>query len=697
MRSRVRALLFRRLASSSAESFLDGLNARSTRFIAEQNEKTARWMRDVQSARRTLLEEMYDGVPDTETTASEAADDGVYEYFAHADGDDELLKYCRRSVDGNSSDVEVILDPNEIMRENEGEGVALGHLAVSDDHKYLAYCADLSGGEDWTLFVKCIDSGITRVRGRGVVRVEWAGTADPGMLYYSKRDPSDGRPTKICRRNVLRAQSNEEVLLDATEDRTLFADIKRTKDGEYLLAYFNAKTRTTLHALSLREPSPDPSRLWPPIDSNDDDDNCATSMCFAEHNNGFWYLLTRTSDADFSMRRVACGAPLDAAETLFPSRPGRAVEDMDMFETHCVLYAREEGLPTVRCFAIDDPNVVSKVPLPNIRDDEPRVVVPAPNASFASSVARFECASPTRAPIACAYDLRTGSTTTCTTSTTREPFSLDELVCYREVVRSDDGTEVPLTLIRRRDARRDGANPVLLTGYGAYGVPLEATFSPARLSLLRRGWVVALAHVRGGGDLGASWHRDGRTFRKRNSFADFIACAEWLAEVGWTSPRLLTARAASAGALLLGAAANERPDLFAAMVLDMPFLDVEGEMTSAPYRTAALAEHEEDEWGNCRDDPAALAYVRAWSPLSNVRTQSYPAMLVTTSLHDGRVSWSHAAKWVRLVQKHTTGSAPVLLKTTDAGTGHFGSGGRFQRHEETAFAYGFLGRCVGAW
>lgn len=672
-------------------------------------------MRGVSESRAMLFEEMCASVPEEETSTLETIDG--YEYFTRAENDEELLKYCRR--DAVSGETTVVLDPNRLLHESHGEGIAVGHVVMSHDHRYVAYCVDFTGGEDWTLRVKDVveDRTLSNVRVAGVGHVEWAGSADPGVLYYTRRETDCQylrRASTISRVDVLSDVVESQHLL-RSDDRALFADVKKTKDGKFLLAYFTSKTKTKLYAFSMSQPSPSPVQLWPPNDDSDED-----GLCFAEHNRGQWYMLTRRGDTsseggeDFSLRRVSHrsverkeAVDDDVWETIVPPGERRCIEDMDMFESHCVLYERHEGLPTVRYFSVDDPDrTMTTIPLPIESPAAPRAIVPAPNASFASSVVRFECSSPVLPPTPCAYDVSQQDVPLHVDVTAEQHdggSSFDERreneevvpwICYREHVPSSSSCDpVPLTLIRRSDVTKNGNNPLLLTGYGAYGVPLETSFCPARLSLVRRGWIVALAHVRGGGDLGARWHRDGCLLNKRQSFDDFADCAEWLVTENWTSSRRMTASASSAGALILGAVANDRPDLFAGMALDVPFLDVEREMTDA---SLPLTEHEYDEWGDCRD-PAVLEYVRGWSPLSNVRSQPYPAMLVTTSLHDGRVGWSHAAKWVRAVQTHTTSDAPVLLKTTEDGTGHFGSGGRFQRYEAKAFEYSFLGRCVGAW
>jgi len=245
---------------------------------------------------------------------------------------------------------------------------------------------------------------------------------------------------------------------------------------------------------------------------------------------------------------------------------------------------------------------------------------------------------------------------------------------------------VPISLIAPRDAPRDGSSPLLLAGYGAYGIPYPVTFSSSRLSLLERGVTVAIAHVRGGGDLGKRWHDAGRMLAKRNTFTDFVACAEHLVAAGYSSPARLASQGGSAGGLLVGAAGNLRPDLFGAVVAEVPFVDC---LTTIMDETLPLTVLEWEEWGNPVTDPAVYGYMRSYAPYDNVAPVPYPAMLVTAGLNDPRVSYWEPAKWAQKLRAVTTGDRPILLKV-ELGAGHMGPSGRYDVWRDEAFIHAFL-------
>lgn len=622
-------------------------------------------------------------------TDEELSNDG-YAYFIRSEKGEELYRYYRRDPSG---EVRVVLNPNEwIDREDAGDGVAVGRVVSSADHRYVAYCADVVGGGcEFTMYVKHATSDDVLFSVRGVDAMEWSDVDDGTYaLYCTKRDESvrELGASKVVRIefDATNGRTNETMLVDMSHDRKRFADVRRTKDGAYVIVNFMSKTSSTMFALSTRHVDSPLLPLW-------DED----AHCFAEHNDGYFYLLTSDDDetGEMCVRRVSCddlvrhattetsSASPSSLETIVPARSWCPIEDMDMFRSHLVLYERErDGVPDVRVFSIDG-HRERRVDIPMFRHrEDPRHITPAPNALFDAASVRFVCSSPTMPPVRCAYDFATNTTTAM--DDVNESYKT-EFACYRDVALSSDGVEVPITVTHGRHLALDGSSPALLLGYGAYGTPLDVSFCPARLSLLRRGWVVAMAHVRGGGELGTSWHDDGRLFNKHNSFRDFVACAEWLIRRGYTSNESLGAMASSAGGLLLGVAANERPDLFRAMVLDAPFLDVAAEMSDA---TLPLTEHEYDEWGDARD-PRVADYIRRWDPIENVTSQAYPAMLVTTSLDDDHVGWTNAANWVDRVRRTSTSDEPILLRASSHG-GHFGSSGRYERYEDISFSYSFL-------
>jgi oligopeptidase B len=311
------------------------------------------------------------------------------------------------------------------------------------------------------------------------------------------------------------------------------------------------------------------------------------------------------------------------------------------------------------------------------------------NAEYETSVARYGYTSLVAPTTDVDYDLETRATATVKVQAVHD-FDAGRYTSERAWATAPDGTNVPLSIVRRKDTAIDGRAPALLYGYGAYEYSTEAVFRASRLSLLDRGFVFALAHVRGGGELGRPWYEAGRLERKSNSFADFVACAEHLVENGYTSPARLVARGGSAGGLLMGAVANLRPDLFAAIVAEVPFVDV---LTTMLDPSLPLTVTEWEEWGDPRQ-PDAYEWMKKYSPYDNVTEQAYPAMFVTTGLDDPRVQYWEPAKWVQKLRAHTTSGKPILLRT-ELGAGHGGPSGRYDAWRDEAMTLAFVVDAVG--
>ncbi len=479
----------RMMTSSSVES---------VEFIGSQNRITAKWMNRVKRRYYDVLRnEMLESSMREEEDIIERING--YEYYQRMDEGDELYKYCRR--DPESQETCVILDPNEMLRRSStSQSLAIGNLAISTDHRYLAYCADFNGGVNWSLYVKDVDRDeIVRVI-RDVETVEWSSDEEEYVMYYTKKNRGDIAASKIYRRKLSlnhdESEDHEKLLLEMKSEssrKKFFADLKSTKDGSYILAYFNSKTRTVLYAISKSAVDAEPLRVWSSVD--DDEDNIG--QCFAEHNDNVWYLLTRDQESEnLSLSRVShsdvCQGQI-VRDVVVPNRSDVVIEDMDMFRDFCVLYERKvDGGAHVSVLDMkndEPPMEVDSLP------SETYVIRPAPNADFLASQIRFTCSGPSLPPTLCTYSFSSGMVSF-------DELSSSDYVTYREYVPSKDGTLVPITITHHKDLKRDGSNPTLLTGYGAYGIPFEIDHCVGRSTLLNRGWVVAIAHVRGGGDLG---------------------------------------------------------------------------------------------------------------------------------------------------------------------------------------------------
>lgn len=531
----------------------------------------------------------------------------------------------------------------------------------------------------------------------------------------------------------LHAQIYEE------QDEAFFVDVSQTKDGAFVLINCNSKNMSEIRALPSSSMDAQP-RLLRARDPG--------TAYFADHAGGRFFIVTNADRA--ANYKIATCASGEAAgndwDVLLPEQSDVKIEDVDLLNDYLVLYERVASVPRIRvcqfgATSSDDPTSWGVTDLHVVQVPEQHAigrVTPGVNRDFTARSVRFSVSTPLEPEIVYDYDLAARALTVRKQAVieassiapasspywigehsdqNRLHFNPKEFTCHRSFVPSSGDAKVPLTLIHQRDLPLDGTNPALLVAYGAYGHNLEAEFTLEHLSLLERGWVIALAHVRGGGELGLRWYEDGKQLRKRHSFDDYIACARFLIERGVTSPEWLAGKGASAGGLIMGVAANEHPDLFRALVMKVPFVDILATMSDP---TLPLTVHEYDEWGNPNagygDDAAAATvrdYIRSYAPCENVRVdgqRAFPSMLVTGSMNDQRVQYWEPVKWVwklrramaerarlaasdKLNDNKATGKAPraplLLLKMSEE-DGHFGGGGRLEQLQESAMEMAFL-------
>jgi oligopeptidase B len=369
-------------------------------------------------------------------------------------------------------------------------------------------------------------------------------------------------------------------------------------------------------------------------------------------------------------------------------RPEVKVESVDAFASHLVVAERAGGLERLRVIAVSE---VGRPPTPDpgdvIAQPEPvYTLTGGRNADWDTTVVRFGYTSLVTPMSSVDYDVATGERRVVKVQPVLGGYDPAALITERIWATADDGTRVPISLVRRRDQPDDGSGPCLLYGYGAYEITIDPAFSPARLNLLERGVTFAIAHVRGGGEMGRRWYEEGRLDRKPHTFSDFIACAEHLVAAGYTSPGRLAIRGGSAGGLLMGAVTNMRPDLFAAVVAEVPFVDV---VTTMSDDTLPLTVTEWEEWGNPAGDAGAYRTILSYSPYDNVRPAAYPSMYVTAGLNDPRVGYWEPAKWVAKLRATRTDDRPLLLKT-EMGAGHQGPSGRYEAWKDEARVQAFV-------
>ena len=601
-----------------------------------------------------------------ETDLSVPVRRGDYWYYSRTAEGQQYQIHCRRRGTMASGAEEVLLDLNLLAAET--PFLALGDFTVSDDATLLAYSLDRTGYRQYTLFVKHLgddrELGIQRER---VTSVAWA--ADGTTLLYVVEDPDTKRSHQLWRHVI---GSAADVLVEEERDEAFSLSVGRTRSREWLVLHRGSHTASDAAVLPADDPTGRWQSLLPRLPDIEYD---------IDHHGDHFYLRINDTGRNFRLVRVAAGAMCAATLTeVIAHRPAVMLEGVDCFAEHLVVSEREAGITQLAVRRLSD-------------GATHRITFPEP-AFEASLHANLEWEVPTiriayqslvTPPSVYDYDLETRARTLLKQQEVVGGYDPSRFVSERLEALASDGTSVPVSLVRRADVPNDGTAPCLLHGYGAYGYSYPVAFSSGRLSLLERGVVVAFAHVRGGGELGKPWHDAGRMADKMNSFTDFIAAAAHLVESRRADATRLAIEGGSAGGLLMGAVVNLAPTRFAAVLSQVPFVDVINTMSDA---TLPLTVGEYAEWGN-PGVAEEYAWMRAYCPYTNLVAGRYPTMLVRTSLNDSQVMYWEPAKYVARLRTVQTSESPLLF-LTNLGAGHGGASGRYDRLREIATDYAFL-------
>ncbi|MHB8588562.1 MAG: S9 family peptidase [Candidatus Dormibacteraceae bacterium] len=612
----------------------------------------------------TLYQEIVGRVQESDTSAPTFYK-GWWTYTRTVEGLDYEL-YCRRRGIMESPE-EVVLDGNELAKGH--EYFDLGYVERSPNESVLAYAMDLDGSERHELRFRDLATGVDLpdvIRG---VYYGCAWSADSKTFFYVMPDAVE-RPHQVWR-HVLGSPS-ADVLVMQEDDERFELSVEMTKSERYLVFTSTSQVTSESSVLEGDNPFGKPRLIEPRRHGIE---------YSVEHQGGRFLILTNDGARNFRLMEAPVGNPSRGSWTeVVPERDGVRLNAIDVHAIHVVIGQRSDGLQRLEVLdsGSGEPHMV----------DQPDVAYTAfsgASPDYESRVMRFFYTSLTVPWSAVDYDMETRRRMVVKEQPVRGGYDRGDYVTERQWASAPDGVRVPISLVYRRGLKLDGSSPALLNGYGAYEASSEPMFDPVRLSLLDRGFVFAIAHVRGGGEMGREWYEEGKFLHKINTFNDFIACAERLVELGYTSQRRLAIRGRSAGGLLIGAVLNMRPDLFAAAVAQVPFVDA---LTTMLDEKLPLTVGEFDEWGN----PAELdfyEYMKTYSPYDNVHAAVYPALLVTTGLNDPTVSYWEPAKWVAKLRSLSRGGNALLLKT-EMVSGHSGPSGRYDSWREEAFIMAFV-------
>jgi oligopeptidase B len=581
---------------------------------------------------------------------------------------------------------QVLLDLDALAEGH--EFFSLGGSSVSPDGTLLAYSTDVVGDERFTIRVKSLDNGellpdeITGVLGGAT----WDRAGE--SFYYTTVDES-WRADKIWRHRLGTAQADDE-LVHHEQDGRFWVGVGRTRTDRFIVIASGSKSTSEYRYLD----ADDPDAGW---------------QVFAERREGLEYsiehaviggedvflVLHNDAGPDFELGTAPI-APTPAGQwrPLIAHDPAVRLEDVDAFAGHLVVHQRSEGLTQLRILELAPPgdggDGVSDDYLVEF-DQEIYTVGSASNPGFAQPVVRLGYTSMAVPSSVYDYDVRTRELTLLRRAPVLGGYDPADYEEHRLWATAEDGERVPISIVARRGSREDvgggtGPIPVLLYGYGAYETSIDPYFSIARLSLLDRGAAFAIAHVRGGGEMGRRWYDDGKLMRKQNTFSDFVACARHLVDTGWTTPDRLIAEGGSAGGLLMGAVVNQAPELFGGVVAQVPFVDA---LTTMLDASLPLTVPEYDEWGNPEEDPAVYEYMASYAPYDNVAAIDYPPILAETSLNDTRVLYVEPAKWVARLRATAVGRRDFLLRT-EMSAGHGGVSGRYKAWHDRSFALAWI-------
>ena len=640
-------------------------------YLKAENAYTDAVMKPASALRETLYKEMAGRVQQTDVTVP-VFKNGYWYYTRFEKGKDYPV-YCRKKKSMKDAE-QILLDGNRMAA---GEKFFnIGQFAVSRDNAVLAYSVDTVSRRQYRIRFRSLRTGRDFPDEIKMTSGNMAWAKDSRSLFYAVIDPETLRSFKICRHRLGTPVSGDAIAYEE-KDETFDVEISLSRSRDYLILGSHSTLSDEYRILDAAKPEGEFAVFQGRVRGLEHS---------IDHLNGRFFILTNDGAVNFRLMETTAGKTGRESWTeLIAHRPDVLLEDFTLFRGYLVLSERRSGLTRIRIVPWGEKEgYYLELPEPDC------LAYPAFNGEPDTDRLRFSYTSLTTPSSVFEFDMKTRERKLLKRQEVPGGYQPELYQTERLLAPAYDGTMIPISLVYRRDTPRSAATPLLLYGYGSYGASMDPAFNPAHLSLLDRGFIYAIAHVRGGQEMGRSWYDDGKLFRKMNTFTDFIACAEFLVRHGFTSPGKLFAIGGSAGGLLMGAVVNLRPDLFKGVIAAVPFVDV---VTTMLDPSIPLTTSEYDEWGD-PNKPEYYEYMMSYSPYDNVRPKDYPAMLVTTGLHDSQVQYFEPAKWVaRLRALKTDGN--VLLLRTNMEAGHGGASGRFRRLEETAFQYAFILRLAG--
>jgi oligopeptidase B len=634
-------------------------------YLEAENVYTDAVMKPTEPLQKKLYDEMLGRIKETDVEVPYK--DGGYFYYSRTEAGKQYPIRCRKKGSLDAPE-EVLLDVNELAK---GQAfMSLAAFDVSDDGNLLAYTTDNTGFRQYTLAVKDLRTGKMLVdHVERVDSVDWAN--DNKTIFYTVEDEVSKRSNQMFRHTV--GTSGADTLVYEEKDEKFGIYTGKSRSKAFLFLFSGSHTTSEARYI----PADQPMAEWKLMEPRKQD-----VQYYPDHNGNFFYIRVNDTGRNFRLVKAPIADPGSKNwQEVVPQRADVMLDDTDFFKNYFISREREKGLPQLRVTDLQS-GKSRRIEFP-----EPAYVCfPYANLEYDTTKFRYSYQSFITPQSIFEYDVSDGTSTLLKQQEIPGGYDRTRYQVEQIYATASDGVKVPISVVRLKSASLDGKGPIYLTGYGSYGVSSDIRFNSSIFSMVDRGVVVAVAHMRGGGEMGKAWHDDGRMMHKKNTFTDFIASAEFLVAQGYGSKERLVIEGRSAGGLLMGAVLNMRPDLFHAALVGVPFVDV---MNTMLDESLPLTVGEFEEWGNPKEKPA-FDYMLTYSPYDNIEAKAYPNMLVRTSFNDSQVMYWEPAKYVAKMRALRTDHNTLILKTNMSPAGHGGASGRYDRLHETAFDYAYF-------
>ena len=634
------------------------------KYLQAENRYTETALKPTEKLRDTIYHEMRRRIKEDDVSVPQKI--GDYYYYSRTQTGKQYAVHCRKKGSLEARE-EVILDENELAKGQ--KYFRIGILSVSPDHKLLAYSTDTNGGETYVIRIKILETGELLPDEIKNSSYSFAWANDNKTFFYDQLDDAD-RPYKALK-HILGTSVNQDPTVYEEKDARFFLEIYKSRSEKFIFVSVESERASEVRFVDADHPEGEFTLIRPR--END-------LLYSVDHHGDRFFIVTNENAKNFKVVETPVASPdKEHWKDYLPYDPEVKVDAVDAFENHLVISERRNGLPAIRICDLKSGETHE------INFDEPTYEVSLDrNPVFKTGIVRIDYSSFITPNSVIDYDMVSRRKELKKEAPVLGGYKKSDYASERVFAKADDGVEIPISLFYKKGFRKDGTAPLLLTGYGAYGISTDANFSSSTISLVDRGFVFAIAHIRGGGELGRTWYEDGKLLKKKNTFTDFVSCTQYLIDQKYAAPKRVAILGGSAGGLLMGAVMNMRPDLFTSVIAAVPFVDVLNTM-SDPSLPLTVTEYEE--WGNPQDSKY-FDYMASYSPYDNIEENQYPNLLVTAGLNDPRVSYWEPAKWVAKQRKLKHQNRILLLKT-NMGAGHGGDSGRFDQLKEVAMEYAF--------